>query len=76
MEPDHGSGFACGLPLLDATMIVAGSMIDSGISIVPADRAPLGDVTGWPLPVRVMTGLLTLGGVGNQARHAPGFEGS
>jgi len=49
-----------GLGLFDATMIVAGSMIGSGIYIVPADIARLVGSAGWLLVVWLITGLLTV----------------
>lgn len=45
---------------LDATMLVAGSMIGSGIFIVSADIAGLVQTPGLLLGVWVLTGLLTL----------------
>ena len=42
-------GFVRGLGLVDSTMIVAGSMIGSGIFIVSADIARLVGSTGWRL---------------------------
>lgn len=53
-------GFVRGLGLLDSTMIVAGSMIGSGIFIVSADIARQVGSPGWLLVVWVITGLLTL----------------
>ncbi|MDH7502169.1 MAG: amino acid permease [Verrucomicrobiota bacterium] len=44
----------------DATMIVAGSMIGSGIFIVPADMARQLGAAGWLLAAWVLTGLLTV----------------
>src|SRR5262245_53046614 len=52
--------FVQGLGLLDSTMIVAGSMIGSGIFIVSADIARQVGSPGWLLVVWVVTGLLTL----------------
>src|SRR5512140_401621 len=49
-----------GLGLLDSTMIVAGSMIGSGIFIVSADIARQVGSTGWLLATWVITGLLTV----------------
>lgn len=49
-----------GLGLLDATMIVTGSMIGSGIFIVSADIARQVGSSGWLLMVWVITGLLTV----------------
>src|SRR5213082_2946373 len=52
--------FVRGLGLLDSTMIVAGSMIGSGIFIVSADIARQVGSTGWLLVVWLVTGALTL----------------
>src|SRR5438034_3139038 len=52
--------FVRGLGLLDSTMIVAGSMIGSGIFIVSADIARLVGSGGWLLMAWVVTGLLTI----------------
>ncbi|MEK7683884.1 MAG: amino acid permease [Verrucomicrobiota bacterium] len=52
--------FVRGLGLLDSTMIVAGSMIGSGIFIVSADMARQVGSAGWLLAVWVITGVLTL----------------
>lgn len=52
--------FVRGLGLLDSTMIVAGSMIGSGIFIVSADIARQVGSAGWLLSVWAITGLLTL----------------
>jgi APA family basic amino acid/polyamine antiporter len=54
------TGFIRGLGLLDSTMIVAGSMIGSGIFIVSADIARQVGSPGWLLAVWVITGLLTV----------------
>ena len=54
------TGFIRGLGLLDSTMIVAGSMIGSGIFIVSADIARQVGAPGWLLVVWIVTGLLTL----------------
>src|ERR1700731_2071862 len=52
--------FVRGLGLLDSTMLVAGSMIGSGIFIVSLIiERPVGS-PGWLLVVLVVTGLLTL----------------
>src|SRR5437773_10007555 len=52
--------FVRGLGLLDSTMIVAGSMIGSGIFIVSADMSRQLGASGWLLAAWVITGLLTL----------------
>src|SRR3982750_445251 len=49
-----------GLGLLDSTMLVAGSMIGSGIFIVSADIARQVGSPGWLLVVWIITGLLTI----------------
>jgi basic amino acid/polyamine antiporter, APA family len=48
------------LGLWDGTMLVAGSMIGSGIFIVAADIAAQVDSAGWLLATWVITGLLTV----------------
>lgn len=60
---DHAvesGGFVRELGLLDSTMIVAGSMIGSGIFIVSADIARLTGSAGGLLATWILTGLLTL----------------
>jgi APA family basic amino acid/polyamine antiporter len=52
--------FVRGLGLLDSTMIVAGSMIGSGIFIVSAEISRQVGAPGWLLVVWVITGMLTL----------------
>ena len=59
---EPATGFIRELGLLDSTMIVAGSMIGSGIFIVPADISRLVGSGGWLLMVWVVTGLLTIAG--------------
>jgi basic amino acid/polyamine antiporter, APA family len=54
------AGFVRGLGLLDSTMIVAGSMIGSGIFIVSSIIARQVGSPGWLLVVWIITGLLTL----------------
>jgi basic amino acid/polyamine antiporter, APA family len=48
------------LGLLDATMIVAGSMIGSGIFIVSADITSNVGSAGWLIAVWLITGFMTL----------------
>ena len=60
-EPSR-EGFIRGLGLLDSTMIVAGSMIGSGIFIVSADIARQVGSPGWLLVVWLITGFLTIVG--------------
>ena len=52
--------FVRGFGLLDSTMLVAGSMIGSGIFIVSADIARLVGSPGWLLVVWAVTGALTV----------------
>lgn len=54
--------FTRGLGLFDATMVVVGSMIGSGIFIVSADMARVIGSPGWLLAAWVFTGLLTVTG--------------
>lgn len=53
-------GFKASLGLLDATMIVAGSMIGSGIFIVSADITRNVGSAGWLVAVWLITGFMTL----------------
>src|SRR6201982_1977616 len=55
-------GFIRGLGLLDSTMIVAGSMIGSGIFIVSGEISKQVGSPGWLLVVWIVTGLLTVVG--------------
>ena len=61
LDQQSREGFIRGLGLLDSTMIVAGSMIGSGIFIVSADIARQVGSPGWLLVVWIITGLLTVG---------------
>jgi basic amino acid/polyamine antiporter, APA family len=54
------TGFKPSLSLLDATMIVAGSMIGSGIFIVSADITRNVGSAGWLIIVWLITGFMTL----------------
>ena len=54
------SDFKPSLGLMDATMIVAGSMIGSGIFIVSADMLKDLGSAGWMLTAWVITGVMTL----------------
>ena len=51
-----------GLGLLDATMIVVGSMIGSGIFIVSAESSRLVGTPGWLLMAWALAGVLTITG--------------
>src|SRR3982750_3638630 len=52
--------FKRSLGLLDATMIVAGSMIGSGIFIVSADITRNVGSSGWLIAVWIITGFMTI----------------
>jgi len=58
--PAADDKFVRGLGLLDSTMLVAGSMIGSGVFIVSADIARLVGSSGWLLVVWAVTGALTI----------------
>jgi APA family basic amino acid/polyamine antiporter len=62
MGGDQPRSLVRGLGLLDATMIIAGSMIGSGIFIVSADMTRLLGSSGWLLAAWAATGVLTLAG--------------
>jgi APA family basic amino acid/polyamine antiporter len=57
---ERGGGLVRELGLWDSTMIVAGSMIGSGIFIVPSDIARHVGAAGWMILAWVVTGLLTV----------------
>src|SRR5512139_781493 len=59
-EPRAEANFVRGLGFLDSTMIVAGSMIGSGVFIVSADIARQVGSAGWLLLAWVVTGALTI----------------
>jgi basic amino acid/polyamine antiporter, APA family len=58
--PAPRPGFAKALTLTDATMLVAGSMIGSGIFIVSADIGRTVGSPFWLLMAWVLTGIITL----------------
>src|SRR5687767_5756906 len=57
---DQNPGFKPSLGLFDGTMIVAGSMIGSGIFIVSADITRNVGSAGWLIAVWLITGFMTL----------------
>jgi basic amino acid/polyamine antiporter, APA family len=57
---EHATSFKPTLGLFDGTMIVAGSMIGSGIFIVSADIARNVGSAGWLIAVWLITGFMTL----------------
>jgi len=59
-EPQHATSFKQSLGLLDGTMIVAGSMIGSGIFIVSADITRNVGSAGWLIAVWLITGFMTI----------------
>jgi basic amino acid/polyamine antiporter, APA family len=59
-SPPAEATFVQDLGLLDSTMLVAGSMIGSGVFIVSADIARNVGSTGWLLLAWVVTGFLTI----------------
>ena len=59
-KENNSAGFKPSLSLFDATMIVAGSMIGSGIFIVSADMLKDLGSAGWLLAAWLITGFMTL----------------
>ena len=57
---DQPTSFKQSLTLMDATMIVAGSMIGSGIFIVSADITRNVGSAGWLIAVWLITGFMTI----------------
>src|SRR5580700_6303084 len=57
---DSSAGLQQSLGLFDSTMIVAGSMIGTGIFIVSADMARQVGSVGWLLASWIITGVLTI----------------
>src|SRR3989449_7584377 len=60
--PAEAQRLVRGLSLLDATMIVIGSMIGSGIFIVSAKSSALVGAPGWLLAAWAIAGVLTITG--------------
>jgi APA family basic amino acid/polyamine antiporter len=56
----ENSGFVRALTLTDATMLVAGSMVGSGIFIVSADIGRTLGSPGWLLVAWILTGVITV----------------
>jgi APA family basic amino acid/polyamine antiporter len=61
-EKDAPEKLVRGLGLLDATMIVVGSMIGSGIFITSAESARFVGAPGWLLAAWALAGVLTITG--------------
>jgi amino acid transporter len=64
------AGFQQRLGLFDSTMLVAGSMIGSGIFIVSADITRDVGSAGWLLAVWILTGVITIMGALSYAELA------
>lgn len=60
MQETAQKNFKQSFSLLDATMIVAGSMIGSGIFLVSADMTRTVGSAGWLILLWILTGVLTL----------------
>lgn len=60
MSINQENSFKPSLSLVDATMIVAGSMIGSGIFIVSAEVARSMGSSGWMMAMWVLAGIVTL----------------
>jgi APA family basic amino acid/polyamine antiporter len=60
MQEDNQDDFKRELGLLDGTMLVAGSMIGSGIFIVSSDMVRQLGSAGWLIAMWVLTGLITV----------------
>ena len=58
----RAAGLSRGLGPLDATMIVVGSMIGSGIFLTPAETTRLVGSPGWLLAAWVIAGIMTITG--------------
>ncbi len=59
-ESDNGHQFKRSLGFWDATLLVAGSMIGSGIFIVSADMGRMVGSTGWLLFLWILSGVITV----------------
>ena len=67
---DQSTGFIRELGLFDATMLVAGSMIGSGIFIVSAGISQDVGSSGWLLLIWILTGVITIMGALSYAELA------
>lgn len=61
-KENNGKSLVRGLSLLDATMIVIGSMIGSGIFITSAESARLVGSPGWLVVAWMLAGVMTITG--------------
>src|SRR5437016_14175628 len=62
LDSEKQSGLVRALGPIDATMIVIGSMIGSGIFITSAESSRLSGAPGWLLLAWAIAGLLTITG--------------
>jgi basic amino acid/polyamine antiporter, APA family len=69
-DPTKPGTFQQKIGLFDATMLVAGSMIGSGIFIVSADISRDVGSSGWLLGIWILTGLITIMGALSYAELA------
>lgn len=60
--PENEKGLVRQLSLLDATMIVIGSMIGSGIFLTSAESSRLVGAPGWLLIAWLLAGVMTITG--------------
>src|SRR5207249_7359376 len=68
--PAKPAAFQQKLGLFDATMLVAGSMIGSGIFIVSAEISQYVGSSGWLLLIWILTGVITIMGALSYAELA------
>ena len=73
VEQAANEGLTRGLGLFDSTMLVAGSMIGTGIFIVSAEMAREIGSAGWLLVSWLITGVLTLAAAGVSFTAGPCF---
>src|SRR5688572_2444743 len=69
-SPTGATGFQQRLGLFDATMLVVGTMIGSGIFVVSAAIARDVGSSGWLLTVWLLTGVMTIIGALSYAELA------
>src|SRR5438093_9767457 len=70
MASNNPPGFHQKIGLFDATMLVAGAMIGSGIFVVSADISRHVGSSGWLLLVWILTGVITIMGALSYAELA------
>src|SRR2546423_9737601 len=72
VSPPAAPAFQRKLGLFDATMLVAGSMVGSGIFIVSADIARDVGSSGWLIVIWLISGVMTIIGALSYAELAGG----